>query len=605
MQVLGRRVSEEDQLASIEDSAESARREGPPEVVIVVVVVRKHGSQRNSSWFRNMSWLQLREAPQELGRTATCSRRSQDRQARSRKMCDGRLGNADRREDVYKTMAKATMRCGKTSLATAQRCADSDHSGDFGKHLKLLAAETQFGHDDVDSPAAFKGHELQDEEAEAVTVQTESLDFQITEKCFLEEPLDADAITAVVLLPPVLVNVSTCGKGLLVNVYEGVMLMTVLSRRLLWEVADNFPSLAHLNSDKSFITTLLEGSRESGESRDETGAQSQPSPSGLHDGAAAESRVKGAPRFAEGEQSGIQTALALSPSWQPVAWSQLPPVEEGGGMVGDPHHLWHMWQEAMGAVRVIVKVTTQCRIEVPPEYDSKSFMTRQHQDQWKVCKDAIPYMEDEFPSAVMACARSDEAHQKYGGQDRNRVVRYMGCGKSRVKVEPPVSRVVTEGCLSVGDEDEPELTDFLNQMCSAQGISDRSCRLYGPFYGVYSHLAEDLFGYHSLKEKEECLAIAATNLENAAAEEEQEAEEEAAPTPKRGKGGRGSLLEDEQEQEDRLQTDEPEECADPQAKAFIGQANRAMAEYIYGLTPPLSYSRSRAWNKKETKLKET
>ena len=61
-------------------------------------------------------------------------------------MCDGRLGNADRREDVYKTMAKATMRCGKTSLATAQRCADSDHSGDFGKHLKLLAAETQFGH---------------------------------------------------------------------------------------------------------------------------------------------------------------------------------------------------------------------------------------------------------------------------------------------------------------------------------------------------------------------------------------------------------------------------------------------------------------------------
>ena len=53
------------------------------------------------------------------------------------------------------------------------------------------------------------------------------------------------------------------------------------------EVADNFPSLAHLNSDKSFITTLLEGSRESGESRDEKGAQSQPSSSlgrtvGLH-----------------------------------------------------------------------------------------------------------------------------------------------------------------------------------------------------------------------------------------------------------------------------------------------------------------------------------
>ena len=26
------------------------------------------------------------------------------------------------------------------------------------------------------------------------------------------------------------------------------------------------------------------------------------------------------------------------------------------------------------------------------------------QDQWKVCKDAIPYMEDEFPSAVMSLA---------------------------------------------------------------------------------------------------------------------------------------------------------------------------------------------------------
>ncbi|CAE7669051.1 unnamed protein product, partial [Symbiodinium sp. CCMP2456] len=391
-------------------------------------------------------------------------------------------------------------------------------------------------------------------------------------------------------------------------VYEGVMLITVLSRRLLWEdfssilskfrqnVADSFPSLGHLNSDKSFITTVGLHLQNISEQVGFTTAQLLKAEYedfqalGL---AGMKHRQRSAKRQKALEQ--IEGDLCFG---MRKFLGKVKGVEEGGGMVGDPHHLFHMWQEAMGAVRVIVKVTTQCRIEVPPEYDAKSFMTRQHQDQWKTCNPSIPYMEDEFPSAVMACARSDEAHPKYGGQDRNRVVRYMGCGKSRVKVEPPVSRVVTEGCLSVGEEDDPELTDFLNQMCSAQGISDRSCRLYGPFYGVYSHLAEDLFGYHSLKEKEECLAIAATNLENAAAQEEQEAE--AAPTPKRGNRGRGSLLEDEREEED-----EQEECADPQATAFIGQANRAMAEYIYGLTPPLSYSKSRAWSKKETKLKET
>ncbi|CAE7496037.1 unnamed protein product, partial [Symbiodinium pilosum] len=187
-------------------------------------------------------------------------------------------------------------------------------------------------------------------------------------------------------------------------------------------------------------------------------------------------------------------------------------------------------------------------------------------------------------------------------------------------VEPPVSRKVTEGCLSNSD-DQVQVKDFLNSMCSAQGLSDRSCRLYGPFYGVYSHTAEDLFGYHSAKEKEQCDAILEKNLEEAA-EEEVEATTTPAPPKRRKKGKKGSkgkkgrkgkkssLLEEgqEQEQEDQegqeqedeggqeqedeqedQQEDEQEdsalddedegdtECAEPQATAFKGQLNRAMA----------------------------
>ncbi|CAK9033355.1 unnamed protein product [Durusdinium trenchii] len=235
-------------------------------------------------------------------------------------------------------------------------------------------------------------------------------------------------------------------------------------------------------------------------------------------------------------------------------------VETANPALRDPMFLWHMWQESWGAVRVFVKVTTQCRIEIPKGEDPNSFMTRIHQNKWKKCKGAFHFKEDEFPSAVMSCARSGEEDPSLFGKDRNRVVRYFGCGKNRVNVEPPVDKGVTESCMQT---DDPEVKSFMYTMCPQNGISTKSCRLYGPFWGVYSHPAFSLYGYHSLEEKKEC---------------EQKRDDGAPPA---------------------------EQCPEPQAVAFREQANVAMADYIYGTPPPLTISRSRAWQQGNRKVTES
>lgn len=239
--------------------------------------------------------------------------------------------------------------------------------------------------------------------------------------------------------------------------------------------------------------------------------------------------------------------------------SKVKQVENGNPAVRDPKFLWHLWQESAGAVRVFIKVTTQCRIEIPPGTQSAAaFLTRRNQDKWKKCKGSIPFTSkqpntDPFPSAVMACARSGEEDPTLNGRDRNRMVRYFGCGANRVKLEPPVRKSPIQNCEKVlGD---PEIGNFMNDMCSSNGITEKTCRLYGPFWGVYSHPGFSLYGYHSLKEKEAC----------------------------------------KQKVEEGLPADEL--CPEPQAVAFREQGNVAMADYIYGTPPPLTVSRSEEWLK--------
>ncbi|CAJ1365115.1 unnamed protein product [Effrenium voratum] len=219
-----------------------------------------------------------------------------------------------------------------------------------------------------------------------------------------------------------------------------------------------------------------------------------------------------------------------------------------------------MWQESWGAVRVFIKTTTQCRIQVPKGADSNSFMTRLHKDEWKHCVGGISFEEGQFPSAVMSCARTGEGDPEEMGQDRNRLVRYYGCGKTRVPVEPPVDKAITEPCRQTSDE---RMTSWMYTMCGQNGISTGSCRFYGPFWGIYSHSAASLYGYDSVQERETCEKKKAKNLPD-----------------------------------DEL-------CPDPQAKAFTEQAFTAMAEYIYGSPPPLTFSRSQAWLAHDDSVKET
>jgi len=372
---------------------------------------------------------------------------------------------------------------------------------------------------------AFKGKELEDEEAEEVSVQTE-----ISGKCFLSE-------VAAKFMP----------------VFEGWLLLTSLAKRLKWEelagviakfrnnVADVAPDMAKLQSNEAFAWTFGDHLLKASDEVNFTNAQLLKAeyidfinlglPSAL---LRSEGQARERLEELEGDLChGMRKFLV-----------DVQAVEKGTPEVKDPVHLWHMWQESWGAVRIFIKVTTQCRIEVPPGQDSKSFMTRAHEDEWKKCVGAIPYEQEQFPSAVMACARSDEPG------DRNRVVRYFGCGKNRVRTEPPVRKGVLENCELTED---PEVHDFMYSMCGNGDISTGKCRLYGPFWGVFSHPAEDLFGYHSLKEKQECIA------------------KEEGPAA--------------------------EQCAEPQAVAFRGQFNRGMADYIYGTPPPLTHSRSREWKK--------
>eukprot|EP00930_Biecheleria_cincta_P081778 TRINITY_DN7111_c0_g1_i1.p1 TRINITY_DN7111_c0_g1~~TRINITY_DN7111_c0_g1_i1.p1 ORF type:complete len:1273 (+),score=232.03 TRINITY_DN7111_c0_g1_i1:72-3890(+) len=221
------------------------------------------------------------------------------------------------------------------------------------------------------------------------------------------------------------------------------------------------------------------------------------------------------------------------------------PLYEHGG------YLWHMWQEAWGPVRIFVKVTTQCKVDVPRWEDANNFLSNK-QDEWAQCKSAKPFPENQFPSSVMPCARRDDEQNASAASspalDRNRMVRFLGCGASRVQIEPPVLGQLTDGCLQ---SDRAEIKAFMTSLCGGSDLSKRECDVYGPFWGVYSAPLESLYGEESYQKKLDCQS---------------------------------------QDSSDGLHT-----CHNPQVEAFKGMINRAAADYIYGSLPPLVTSRSRGW----------
>jgi len=431
------------------------------------------------------------------------------------------------------------------------------------------------------SSNAFQGGELKDEETNAYTVQTE-----ISGECFVSE---------------------TAGKFM--PVYEGWLLLASLSKRLLWEelarplqtfrrqAQSLVPELANLGSDMAFAHSFGKHLEQAAEQVNFTNAQllraeyKEFQAQGLekmkYQIARDPKKKKAYDKIEGGICEGMRRFLF-----------DVRNVETGTPAVRKPFDLWHMWQESWGAVRVIVKITTQCRVDIPDGWDRKVFMSPQHQDKWKVCKGAISYPSDQFPSAVMACARSDEEDPNFFGRDRNRVIRYLGCGKNRVKTEPPVSDSIVKGCLA-NDKSE-DVKNFLNSACAAGSISDNKCFLYGPFYGIYSHPVSDLFGYHDYEEKVECDAREARAIQAAFdATSTPEPPKKKKSTKKKTGGRKFSLLEEEAHEA------EEELCTDPQVTAFKGQLNRAMADYIYGTDPPLTYSQSRAFVDGFTKFEPT
>jgi len=215
--------------------------------------------------------------------------------------------------------------------------------------------------------------------------------------------------------------------------------------------------------------------------------------------------------------------------------------------------LWNSWQQAWGPVRVFVKVTTQCRLATPPGMDPKVFLRPNYQDQWATCSGVEPWAPNQFPSAVMACARPDGEHVNNGGPvlDRDRIVRYLGCGASRLTrspSEPPMTQGVAEGC-SQGSE---AAADWMTNMCGPGSIQDKSCRMYGPFWAVYSAPLENIYG------------------------------------KKDGGTGKCALTEE-------------ENCGEmAQAEAFKGQVKHNSMAYIYGALPPLPMSKARAWKESKT-----
>jgi hypothetical protein len=260
-----------------------------------------------------------------------------------------------------------------------------------------------------------------------------------------------------------------------------------------------------------------------------------------------------------------------------AAMSKISPIF---GAVDD---LWTAWQETWGPIRIFVRMSTQCA--VADEYGARldsTHLKSAHQQKWAQCSKVTSFPKEDFPSAVMGCARPDGSTTRTRGDndvvlDRDRMVRYLGCGKNRLPStladdedpahggggNPPIGNSsdlrIAEGCA----QGTKAATDWLTDICPAgsglaAGVSS-GCRVYGPFWSVYGAKLEHLYG---LKPNN---PTTGTRY----------------PGSKRCHQTDGSSI-------DNMK------CGDAQVEAFKGMVNEAPAEYVYGSLPPLPNSKARS-----------
>eukprot|EP00930_Biecheleria_cincta_P081779 TRINITY_DN7111_c0_g1_i2.p1 TRINITY_DN7111_c0_g1~~TRINITY_DN7111_c0_g1_i2.p1 ORF type:complete len:1292 (+),score=228.55 TRINITY_DN7111_c0_g1_i2:65-3940(+) len=394
-----------------------------------------------------------------------------------------------------------------------------------GENLGVGVSELDFDH--------FSGEEKNDEIVEQVSIQTDLVD-----ECFLDETFAK--------FNPVFEHwTMLAGLAERLIYEEDVTILAIFQSFVKDKIANISAKLASVQSPKMFAKSLGKNFRTAVakvnlEEAQLTAAEIRDFMNlGLYNyvdrGTAHQQESL---KQLEGDLcSGMKTFM------KSVAAVQSPLYQEGG-------YLWHMWQEAWGPVRIFVKVTTQCKVDVPRWEDANNFLSNK-QDQWAQCKGAKPFPEGQFPSSVMPCARADDEQDASAARgpaiDRNRMIRFLGCGASRVRTEPPVVGQLTDGCLQ---SDRPEIKAFMTSLCGGSDISKRECDIYGPFWGVYSAPIESIYGDASYEKKMDCQL---------------------------------------------LNSEDPHACHNPQVEAFKGMINRAASDYIYGALPPLAESRSRGW----------
>eukprot|EP00929_Paragymnodinium_shiwhaense_P023972 TRINITY_DN14881_c0_g1_i3.p1 TRINITY_DN14881_c0_g1~~TRINITY_DN14881_c0_g1_i3.p1 ORF type:complete len:1452 (+),score=373.81 TRINITY_DN14881_c0_g1_i3:134-4357(+) len=243
--------------------------------------------------------------------------------------------------------------------------------------------------------------------------------------------------------------------------------------------------------------------------------------------------------------------------------------------------LWTEWQTALGPVRVYIKVGTQCRAaDADGNPLSKADLSFEHQPEWVTCgAGSKSFQSPDFPSAIMTCARKDdsvagklETDNDMGDfiMDRDRMVRYLGCGGNRLQANFVFSGDPAIGGGSnppIGTSDEPRLTqgcaqgdagsrDWMTEMCPpGSGDSGAGCRLFGPFWAVYGAKMESVYGVPPID------PVAGARY------------------PGRMECHQSYSLD--------------QKCGDAQLEGFKGMLNDAPAEYVYGSLPPLYNSKTR------------
>merc|ERR1719440_2053810 len=102
-----------------------------------------------------------------------------------------------------------------------------------------------------------------------------------------------------------------------------------------------------------------------------------------------------------------------------ISFTRNAQAMEASNLLFAPHRIeqmWTFWQNAWGAVRIFVKMTTQCKVHVPEQWNRgktkkekrSTFMQPAYEHIWGYCEKAAPFEPSEFPSTTVACAREDE-----------------------------------------------------------------------------------------------------------------------------------------------------------------------------------------------------